>query len=129
MSDYLEVKLTIHQDYNDILVAELEAIGYDSFMDTPEGIHAYVEENLFSKEKLEHIIDRYKNAAEITYTVGELEKKNWNEEWEKNFQPVTVNNKCLIRATFHAPQPACPYEIIINPKMSFGTGHHETTHM
>jgi ribosomal protein L11 methyltransferase len=127
--NYLEIKIKIDQDFSEIFMAELAGSGYDSFAETDEGLDAYIEENKFREEELKDLIKKYKNSFSVEYSIQNLENKNWNEEWEKNFSPVTVADQCLIRASFHKPDPAYPYEIIINPKMSFGTGHHETTSM
>lgn len=108
-----------------MLIAELDFLGFDSFQETEEGVEAYVLDDLFQEEQLKEVLGRYQNILE--YTVSKLEKKNWNEEWEKNFDPVRIEDQVLIRAAFHHPDKNFPYEILINPKMAFGTGHHETT--
>lgn len=110
-----------------MLMAELSEAGYDSFMETEEGIVAYVEVGLFSEERLKEVLSKYQ--GESVFNIAELEDKNWNEEWEKNFQPVEVDGKVIVKASFHKTGEGYPYQIIINPKMSFGTGHHETTYM
>lgn len=103
--------------------------GFDTFMETKDGFEAYVEEDRFDEPVLKEIIDRYKQHSDITYAVDKIEKRNWNEEWEKNYKPILVENKCLIRAHFHKPEKQYPFEIVITPKMSFGTGHHQTTYL
>jgi ribosomal protein L11 methyltransferase len=127
--NYLELKIKVDSNFSEILLAELADSGYDSFAETVEGLDAYIEEDKFKEEDLLNVIEKYRNVFSVDYSVHKMENKNWNEEWEKNFSPVVVADKCLIRASFHVPQPQYPYEIIINPKMSFGTGHHETTSM
>ncbi|MBX9851175.1 MAG: 50S ribosomal protein L11 methyltransferase, partial [Cytophagaceae bacterium] len=87
----------------------------------------FVDEKLFDENALKEILSRY--CITSSYKVSRLEEKNWNEEWEKNFQPVFIADTCAIKASFHKLDKTYPYEIIINPKMSFGTGHHETTSM
>jgi ribosomal protein L11 methyltransferase len=127
--NYVELKIKVKSDFSEILLAELADSGYDSFVESEEGLEAYIEEDKFKEEDLRKVIDKYINVFSIDYSVHKLENKNWNEEWEKNFSPVLVADKCFIRASFHKPEPKYPYDIIINPKMSFGTGHHETTSM
>lgn len=124
---YLVIKFSNPQELNEILMAELETIGFDSFMETEEGVEGYVEKALYEQNAVEDIISRY-NSFSVNYSVSELENKNWNEEWEKNFSPVLIEDRAIIRASFH-PSPGLPVEVVINPKMSFGTGHHETTYM
>ena len=124
---YIEVRINLPADLSDIFVAELVEIGYDSFQELDHGLDAYVEENHFDEMALKKVIEKY--PGEINYTFSPLENKNWNEEWEKNFEPVVIDGKCIIRATFHQVPEHYDYEVIINPKMSFGTGHHETTSM
>lgn len=114
--------------WTEILIAHLAQSSFDTFEETSSGLKAYVildeDEPEFVREVLEHL-----DQAHITFERKELEKVNWNEEWENNFSPVAVGDKCYIRAEFHPSQPEYPYEIVIQPKMSFGTGHHETTHL
>lgn len=124
---YLEINIKNPQELSEMLMAELSEAGYDSFMETEEGIVAYVEVGLFSEERLKEVLSKYQ--GESVFNIAELEDKNWNEEWEKNFQPVEVDGKVIVKASFHKTGEGYPYQIIINPKMSFGTGHHETTYM
>lgn len=126
---YLEIHIRIPQDFYEIVMAELSAAAYDSFMETDEALHAYVEEELFEEDKLKEVLSRYFPEKQISWTCQKLENKNWNEEWEKNFEPVIIGDQCIVKASFHKIEKSYPFEIIINPKMSFGTGHHETTHM
>jgi len=127
---YLEYTFTITplEPGKDILIAELGVVGFESFVETEEGAVAYLQkddwyENIFTDVKiLENPI------FTIDYTYKEIEQTNWNAEWEKNFHPIQVNNQCTVRAPFHE-KPTTEFDIIIEPKMSFGTGHHETTHM
>jgi ribosomal protein L11 methyltransferase len=122
---FLEIKISCPSGLSEILIAELSSSGYNSFLETDEGLNAYIEEDIFSEELLKEIIRKYR--GKIKYEKIFLENKNWNEEWEKNFEPVVVAGKCRIRASFHPSDPSYTYDIVINPKMSFGTGHHETT--
>jgi ribosomal protein L11 methyltransferase len=125
--DFIELKVTVSPDFSDILIAELAEIGFESFVDTDEGLNAYIQSHDFALDQVEEIRQKYSGLAQIVYTFSTIERKNWNEEWEKSYQPIIIGNQCLVRASFHQSQGQYPYEIIINPKMSFGTGHHETT--
>lgn len=126
-ANYFEARLTLNPDYNEILMAELGQIGYESFVETDEGLSAYITETDFDLEKLQQVVDEYQHLTSITFTYEQLETKNWNEEWERNYQPIEVAGQIRVRASYHAPDPAFRYDIVIDPKMSFGTGHHETT--
>ena len=125
--DYLEFKITCLEEFREILIAELAEIGFDSFLETETGIDAYAPEEAFDREAFDQLIESYRDAAEITLTEGKMPKVNWNEEWEKNYDPIAVDDLVYVRASFHEPQPGFKHEIVINPKMSFGTGHHATT--
>ncbi len=112
----------------EILIAELGQAGFESFVETEDGISAYIQKNDWNDGILNnlHILDS--GEFKIEYSFSEIEQVNWNLEWEKNFNPIEVDGKCTVRAPFH-PQKNFEYEIVIEPKMSFGTGHHETTFM
>jgi ribosomal protein L11 methyltransferase len=125
--DFITLKITIQPQFSEILVAELAEIGYESFIETENGIEAYIQASLFDETMVKDIERKYQNLVQFTFTVEESEKKNWNEEWEKNYEPIRIGTQCVVRASFHKDLGSFPYEIIINPKMSFGTGHHETT--
>ncbi|SMD42879.1 ribosomal protein L11 methyltransferase [Aquiflexum balticum DSM 16537] len=124
---YLEFKFSCKEPYREILIAELSEVGYDSFLETDEGFDAYIQEDLFDRNSFQQVIDQYYEAASIQVTEGKMPKVNWNEEWEKNYDPIEVGDQVYVRASFHQPRPEFKYEILINPKMSFGTGHHATT--
>ena len=113
---------------SEILIAELGEKAFESFIETETGIAAFVQKDLWSENILEDIQILENPEFKIDYTFEEIEQVNWNEEWEKNFEPIDVDGKCHVRAPFHEKTNA-EYDIVIEPKMSFGTGHHETTHM
>jgi ribosomal protein L11 methyltransferase len=125
--DYLEFKIKCAEDFREILIAELAEIGFDSFLENDEGIDAYAVEDDFDREKFDEIIAQYQEIAQISLSEAKMPKVNWNEEWEKNYDPIEVDDLVYVRASFHQPQPGFRHEIVINPKMSFGTGHHATT--
>lgn len=125
--EYLEFKIKCLDEFQEILIAELAEIGFDSFLENEDGIDAYILESDFDREKFDRVISEYKDAAQISMTEGLMPKVNWNEEWEKNYDPIEVDELVYVRASFHDPKPGFKHEIVINPKMSFGTGHHATT--
>jgi ribosomal protein L11 methyltransferase len=126
--DYLEFKIKCLDEFQEILIAELAEIGFDSFLENEDGIDAYILESEFDREKFSEVISEYQEAGQISLTEGVMPKVNWNEEWEKNYDPIEVEDLVLVRASFHEPKPGFKHEIVINPKMSFGTGHHATTY-
>lgn len=128
--NYIEYKFQIEprDPGAEILVAELGSVGFESFVETEEGVTAYIQKDDWQEDILESIFVLKSDEFKITYQVTEIEQVNWNSEWEKHFEPIEVDGKCLVRAPFH-PHRDFDYEIIIEPKMSFGTGHHETTFM
>lgn len=112
----------------DLLIAELGEAGFESFLETETGVLAYIQKKDWDENLLDNI-DLLKHPKySISFTRKEIEQVNWNAEWEKNFEPILVDNRCSVRAPFHL-KPEVEFDIVIEPKMSFGTGHHETTHM
>lgn len=112
----------------EILIAELGYAGFESFVETEEGVTAYIQKKEWEENILDDIQILNSSEFEISYTFEDIAQTNWNEEWEKNFSPIVVDDVCAVRAPFHKTFNT-KYEIIIEPKMSFGTGHHETTYM
>lgn len=112
----------------EILIAELGYAGFESFVETEEGATAYIQKEEWNENILDDIQILNSDEFEITYSFEDIEQVNWNAEWEKNFNPIVVDDICAVRAPFHDKFDT-QYDIIIEPKMSFGTGHHETTHM
>ncbi|MCL4156399.1 UNVERIFIED_CONTAM: hypothetical protein GTU68_028572 [Idotea baltica] len=127
---YLEYRFKISpmQPGADILIAELGEIGFESFVEEEEEVLAYIQKEDWSANLINNVGLLTNNRFEIEYDYKEIEQENWNATWEENFQPIIVNGLCVVRAPFHEKQNS-DYDIVIEPKMSFGTGHHETTHM
>lgn len=129
---YSEVTFTIlpySETASDVLSALTAEIGFESFVECEGGMQAYVQQSLFDEAALKAILSDFPMPdTQITYTITEPEDKNWNEEWERNFfQPIVIEGRCVIHSTFHKDYPKAEYDIVINPQMAFGTGHHETT--
>ncbi len=123
-----DFKVNPLQPGTEILIAELGYAGFESFVETEEGVIAYIQKDDWNEHILKDINILNSDEFKIEYTFSEIEQINWNSEWEKNFDPIEVDRKCTVRAPFH-PAKNFEYEIVIEPKMSFGTGHHETTFM
>lgn len=126
---YTRLQVQCEQDFTDILIAELAEIGFDTFQENESGFEGYVENEKYDREGFEFLIKRYSELTTLTFSFDKIEKRNWNEDWEKSYEPIIVDDRCLIRAEFHRIEKKYPYEITITPKMSFGTGHHQTTHL
>lgn len=116
------------QPATEILIAELGYAGFESFVENNSGVTAYIQKEDWNNNILDDIHILNSDEFEISYEFNEIEQTNWNAEWEKNFQPIIVEDLVTVRAPFH-DKPNTKYDLIIEPKMSFGTGHHETTHM
>ena len=112
----------------EMLIAQLGYVGFESFVEQDNGVKAYIQKQEWNSKILEDVFLLHSNEFNITFEYNEIAQTNWNEEWEKNFNPIQVDDLVSIRAPFHT-NPSLQFDIVIEPKMSFGTGHHETTHM
>lgn len=122
--EYFEIRIhPVSEEKQEILISLLAEVNFESFVETEDELLAYIQAHNYVREKVEQLCDQF----EVKFTEKQIPDQNWNAEWEKNFEPVLIAEKCYIRAPFHAPRPDYPFEIIIEPKMSFGTAHHETT--
>ena len=131
---YIEVNFTvspISETANDIIAAFAMELGFESFVESSNGTTGYVPAHLFDEQTLKETLASFPMTdTTITFTACEMEDKDWNEEWEKNFfEPIVVGSRCVIHSTFHKDYPKADFDIIINPQMAFGTGHHQTTRL
>ena len=129
-TSYIQILFTLEpvQPASEILMAKLAQIGFESFVELEQGLEAYIPQTDFKEESLQEVSLLKNSEFSIEYTTSTIAPKNWNEVWESDFKPIVVDNRCAVRADFHEPI-AADYELIITPKMSFGTGHHQTTYM
>jgi ribosomal protein L11 methyltransferase len=128
--NYIEFNFQVNpkHPFTDILVAQLADVGFESFCETDSGVQAYIQECDHSIDILKDIeILNAPGDSEITYTQKTIPQQNWNALWESNFDPVKVGMECMVRAPFHEKHAGFKFDIVIDPKMSFGTGHHDTT--
>lgn len=127
---YLEIAIElsfIQEETVEILIARLSELGFDGFWNEQNMLKAYIDENLFDKNIFETVLNE--TLSTCKYKTEIMPDKNWNEQWEKSYEPVIIENKCIIKAPFHEISQKFPLEIIVSPKMAFGTGHHHTTQL
>lgn len=131
MNDYVEVRLDLtpaDETRTDILAALLGGVGFESFVPDSEGLTAYIKSELYDRGAVEGILNEFPMETSFEFSDKTVEGRDWNTEWEKNyFQPIVIDNQCVIHSSFHKDIPECRYDIVIDPKMAFGTGHHATT--
>lgn len=131
--DYIEAGITIQpntQDNREIAVALIADLGYDSFQDTETGVNAYIKKDDFILAGLELALSNIdQDLIRTNISINLIKGENWNEIWESNFDPVFLNENCVVRASFHEISPMPEIDIIVDPKMAFGTGHHQTTYL
>lgn len=132
MNDYVEVRLDLEPmpgpDATDLLAGLLGDIGFESFVPDDAGLTAYIATSLWDEKSLEDALDGFPFDCAISRKAEVIEGRDWNEEWEKNyFKPIIVGDRCVVHSSFHTDIPAAEYDIVIDPKMAFGTGHHATT--
>lgn len=132
MNDYIELRIDAspcNETITDILAAMLAEEGYESFVPDDNGLTAYISDKLFNAKSVQNILSQFP-ILDVEFSISDtfIEGKDWNAEWEKNyFKPIVVGDQCVIHSSFHTDIPQCPYDIVIDPKMAFGTGHHATT--
>lgn len=130
--NYYELSFNVEDEEGyrrDLLINALGEIGFDTFEETGNGFNAYIPVDDFNEELLIATLNPFYEQFPFGYTSALIEQKNWNEVWESNFEPITIADHIYVRATFHDPRPEVQHEIVIDPKMAFGTGHHQTTAM
>lgn len=127
---YLEIdlRLTPIDPWREVVIAQMGSLGFESFVNTQLGFKAYIPQNEFQEKEFSQIDVFDFQELEIEWDTKIIPPENWNRQWEENFSPIRVGERCVVRADFHPPEKA-EYELVITPKMSFGTGHHETTQM
>jgi ribosomal protein L11 methyltransferase len=130
--NYYELSFTVEDEEGyrrDLLINALGEIGFDTFEETEDGFNAYIPVDTFNEEVLIATLNPFYEQFPFSHRSTFIEQKNWNEVWESNFEPIIIGDEISVRATFHEPRPDVQYEIVIDPKMAFGTGHHQTTSM
>lgn len=127
-NDYIEIDIKTSEETAEMLMALLGDLPFEMFEENSEGVKAYIKKKDYS-EDIDAYLSELQDAIDFSFEKNEIEGQNWNEVWESNFHPLRIGDFCGIRATFHESLQPIEHELIINPKMAFGTGHHETTHL
>lgn len=128
MEAYFEFQIRCNEDVKEQLIAELAEEEYEGFVESDEGFSAYVPASLFKREVFEQLLQKYEiNPA--TVAQSHIEQQNWNAQWEAGYEPIIIDNNVIVKAPFHHIDREYPYELLIQPKNTFGTGHHETTQL
>lgn len=130
--NYKELVFTLITDqdfHQDLLINALGDLGFDTFEETDFGFKAYIQADKFNQDEISEQLENFHDLFSFSYEVNLIPQKNWNEVWESNFEPIEISNQVYVRATFHPQKTNFNHEIVIDPKMAFGTGHHQTTAM
>ena len=129
--NYIELAVSVEpkEQGSDVLIAQLAELGFESFIETEKGFNAYIQETVYNVQQLNLALSFYTDFFKFNYSSTVIPQQNWNKEWETSFQPINVEDKCYIRAPFHEAKKGFTYDVVIEPKMSFGTGHHATTQL
>ena len=127
--DYSAFKIYCPEEWKDIMIAELDIAGFDMMLETENGVEAYIEAEKRNSVLVDSIVKKYGSIKGFHYSWENIQEENWNAEWEKNYEPVVIEGKCIVRADFHQIDGDFEYELNITPRMSFGTGHHATTYL
>lgn len=133
MNDYVELRISAapcSEEITDLLAAFLADAGYESFVPDENGLTAFIRSEAFSSETVRAVLEDFPISSDFSFESELVEGRDWNEEWEKNyFKPIVISGRCVVHSTFHTDVPEAEYEIVIDPRMAFGTGHHSTTNL